>query len=55
MANLELPDTYDHDLVVLLEVIRRIDLRQFVSDLKLNDKETFDRLSKLFKTMEYIR
>jgi hypothetical protein len=38
---------YDHDLIVLLAVLRKINLPQFVSDLKTNDKELFYNLKKL--------
>ena len=37
-------DRYDHDLVELLEVLQRIDLKQFASDLKINDRKLFDNL-----------
>ncbi len=37
-------DEYDHDLVVLLETLKKIDLRQFATDLKLNDRDLFKNL-----------
>jgi len=37
-------DEYDHDLVVLLETLKQIDLRQFATDLKLNDRDLFKNL-----------
>ena len=37
-------DEYDHDLIVLLETLKKIDLRQFATDLKLNDRDLFKNL-----------
>lgn len=38
---------YDHDLITLLAVLRKVNLPQFVSDLKTNDRELFYTLKKL--------
>lgn len=37
-------DEYDHDLIVLLETLKKIDLKQFATDLKLNDRDLFKNL-----------
>jgi len=37
-------DEYDHNLVILLETLKKIDLKQFATDLKINDKELFRNL-----------
>ena len=35
---------YDHDLIDLLEILQRIDLKQFAADLKTNDRRLFNDL-----------
>lgn len=40
----EMMDKYDKDFMVGLELLKRIDLNQFVIDLRVNDKQTFELL-----------
>ena len=40
----EMDQAYDHDLITLLEILNRTDLKQFASDLKVNDKKLFNAL-----------
>ena len=35
---------YDRDFILGLDLLKRIDLEQFVTDLYVNDKKTFERL-----------
>lgn len=37
-------DEYDHNLVILLETLKKIDLKQFATDLKINDRDLFRNL-----------
>ena len=41
----ETDQAYDHDLIALLEILNRTDLKQFASDLKVNDKKLFNELT----------
>jgi len=41
---------YDHNLVTLLETLRRIDLQQFVQDLKFNDPSLAEKMKYLLNT-----
>jgi len=43
----EMQDQYDKDFIQGLELIKRIDLAQFVIDLSINDKKTFELLRTL--------
>ena len=43
----EMQDQYDKDFIQGLELIKRIDLAQFVTDLSINDKATFELLRTL--------
>jgi hypothetical protein len=43
----EMQDQYDKDFIQGLELIKRIDLAQFVIDLSINDKATFELLRTL--------
>jgi len=43
----EMQDQYDKDFIQGLELIKRIDLTQFVIDLSINDKATFELLRTL--------
>ena len=43
----EMQDQYDKDFIQGLELIKRIDLAQFVVDLSINDKATFELLRTL--------
>ena len=43
----ELEQAYDRDLIVLLETLKRVDLKQFAADLKANDKKLFNELTDL--------
>lgn len=40
-------DEYDRHLVILLNLLQKVDLQQFVMDLKINDKDTYNRLYRL--------
>ena len=40
----EMDQAYDHDLITLLEILNRTDLKQFASDLKVNDTKLFNAL-----------
>ena len=46
---------YEKDLVALLEMLERIDLPQFVVDLRVNNKEIYDNLKNLFAKEEYMK
>jgi len=39
-----LEQQYDRDFILGLDLLKRIDLEQFVTDLYINDKKTFERL-----------
>ena len=39
-----LEQQYDRDFILGLDLLKRIDLEQFVTDLYVNDKKTFERL-----------
>lgn len=41
-------EEYDHHLVVLLDTLNKVDLQQFVLDLKINDREIYNKLFFLF-------
>jgi len=40
----EMQERYDKDFLQGLDLLKRIDLNQFVTDLYVNDKETFELL-----------
>jgi hypothetical protein len=40
----EMQEQYDKDFLQGLDLLKRIDLNQFVTDLYVNDKETFELL-----------
>lgn len=46
MINFE-DDSYDHQLLQILDLLRKIDLDQFTTDLLVNDKKTFEELKQL--------
>ena len=46
-------DQYDHDLVAMLEIFKRIDVVQFVTDLKVNQPETYERIRKIMDNEKY--
>ena len=51
VSDLEL--SYDHDLVVLLDTLGRIDLPQFLTDLKINQPDTYERIRKIMENDKY--
>ena len=42
-------DQYDHDLVAVLEILGRINLPQFVVDLKINQPNNYERIRLLME------
>lgn len=51
VSDLEL--SYDHDLVVLLDILGRINLPQFILDLKINQPDTYERIRKIMENEKY--
>jgi len=41
-------DQYDHDLVTMLEILKRIDLSQFAIDLRANQPDTYELIKSIF-------
>jgi hypothetical protein len=46
-------DQYDHDLVTMLEILKRINLPQFVADLKVNQPDTYELIRLLMERQKH--
>ncbi len=46
-------DQYDRDLVAVLEIFKRINVVQLVTDLKVNQPETYERIRKIMDNEKY--
>jgi aminopeptidase-like protein len=40
-------EEYEHDLVALLYLLNRVDMKQFLVDFEVNDKKNFNKMKEL--------
>jgi hypothetical protein len=40
-------EEYEHDLVTLLYLLNRVDMKQFLVDFEVNDKKNFNKMKEL--------